>query len=217
MNTNDSQFLKAYNDLVSAFFNFMNVVSPQDRQQNNLSYVASQLNQLLDALTSTQQTVAPIGQQPPSPTLTEVPVQNPVEEEQTPPVQVPTFSENPQKPTFNAANAKTMYCAYPELVNGRYKFKSGMISEEPGEDSVYQLLVDENIQTGFVEIRELTGELLKIVANNPSLYTPLGVCPEAGCITVDRQSVTSASKLPLVKAVRGWEIAEGEKFKLTVS
>lgn len=217
MNTNDSQFLQAYNDLVSAFFNFMNVVSPQDRQQNNLSYVASQLNQLLNALTATQQTVAPTGQQPPSPTLAEVPVQNPVEAEEVSPVPVPPPSENPPKPTFNAANATKMYCAYPELVNGRYKFKSGMISKEPGEDSVYQLLIDENAQIGFVEIRELTGNLLKIVAKNPSLYTPLGVCPEAGCITVDRQSVTSASKLPLVKAVRGWEIAEGEKFKLTVS
>lgn len=50
MNTNDQQFLKAYNDLVTAFFNFMNVVSPNNNSQPNLSYVASQLNQVLNYL-----------------------------------------------------------------------------------------------------------------------------------------------------------------------
>ena len=61
MNTNDSQFLKAYNDLVTAFFNFMNVVSPQGSQQSNLSYVASQLNQLLNYLAATPQAATPAG------------------------------------------------------------------------------------------------------------------------------------------------------------
>lgn len=217
MNTNDQQFLKAYNDFVSAFFNFMNVVSPQDRQQNNLSYVASQLNQLLNYLAATPQSALPTEQQAPSPTFTEGPVQKTVEVDQVPQVQEPTPSVNPSKSTFNASNAKTKYCAYPELVNGRYKFKTSMISEEPGEDSVYQLLVDENAQTGFVEIRELTGNLLKIVANNPSLYIPLSICSGAGSITADKKSVISETKLHLVKAVRGWEIVEGENFKLTVS
>lgn len=218
MNTSDSQFLKAYSDLVSAFFNFMNVVNPQDRQQPDLSYVASQLNQLLNYLSAVPQTTAkPTMQQPQSPTITEPPAQNSPETESIPYVQDSTSQEDQPRSTFNSANAKSKYCAYPELVNGRYKFKSSMISEEVGEDSVYKLSIDENAQTGFVEIRELTGNILKTVANNPSLYTPLGICPEAGSITSERTSVTSRSKLHLVKAVRGWEIAEGENFILTIS
>lgn len=235
MNTNDSQFLKAYNDLVTAFFNFMNVVSPQGSQQSNLSYVASQLNQLLNYLAATPQTAATpqvvtapqivtppqtttsTVQQPPSPTFAEVPAQNPTETDPAPRVPEPAPSEIQPKPAFNEANARKRYCAYPELVNGRYKFKSSMISDYAGEDSVYKLTVDEDAQTGFVEIIELTGDILKTVANNPSLYTPLGICPEAVGINSDRTLVTSPSKLHLIKAVRGWEIAEGEIFTLAIS
>lgn len=216
MYTNDSQFLKAYNELVSAFFNFMNVVNPQDCQQPNLSYVASQLNQLLNYLAANPQTAKPTVHQPLTSTYEEALVQPPPEAELIPHIQVPTFQEKQTQPKFNSANAKSKYCAYPELVNGRYKFKSSMISEEVGEDSVYKLSIDENSQTGFVEILDLTGNLLKTVANNPSLYTPLGICPDAGSITSERTSVTSRSKLHLVKAVRGWEIAEGENFILTI-
>jgi len=229
MNTNDSQFLKAYNDLVTAFFNFMNVVSPQGSQQSNLSYVASQLNQLLNYLAATPQAVtAPqvittpqtttsTVQQSPSPTVAEAPAKNPTETDPAPCVPESAPSEIQPKPAFNEANARKRYCAYPELVNGRYKFKSSMISDYVGEDSVYKLTVDEEAQTGFVEIIELTGDILNTVANNPSLYTPLGICPEAVGINSDRTLVTSPSKLHLVKAVRGWEIAEGETFTLTIS
>lgn len=217
MNTNDSQFLKAYNDLVTAFFNFMNVVSPQGSQQPNLSYVASQLNQLLNYLATAPQAATPTVQQSSTPTGAEALVQNPTETEQAPRVLGPTPSENQPKPTFNEANAKTKYCAYPELVNGRYKFKSSMISDNADEDSVYKLTVDEDAQAGFVEIIELTGNILKTVANNPSLYTPLGICPEAVGINSERTLVTSRSKLHLVKAVRGWEIADGENFTLIIS
>lgn len=214
MNTNEPQFLKAYNDLITAFFNFMNVVSPQGSQQPNLSFVASQLNQLLNYLAAQPMSVSPNTQQLQTPSLAEAPVQAsqaPVSQ-----IQAPSISTSQSQPTFEAASAKIKYSAYPELVNGRYKFKSSTISEVAGEDSVYKLTIDESNQTGYVEMQELWGDILKTVASNPSLYTPLDICPDAGSISANLKSVSSQSKLRLVKAVRGWEIIEGEKFILNV-
>ena len=92
-----------------------------------------------------------------------------------------------------------------------------MISEDVEEVSVYRLTIDEEAVTGFVELQELSDNLLRIVASNPSLYTPLEICPQATSINSTKTSVSSQSKLRLVKVVRGWEIAEGEKFELTIS
>lgn len=214
MNTNEPQFLKAYNDLVTAFFNLMNVVSPQDSLQPNLSYIASQLNQLLNYLASQPLSVSQNTQQ----LQTSFPVEAPAHVSQAPvsQVQAPATSSSQHQPTFEATCAKTKYCAFPELVNGRYKFKSSTISEVVGEDSVYKLTIDDSTQTGYVEMQELSGDILKTVASNPSLYTPLDICPDAGSISANLKSVSSQSKLHLVKAIRGWEIVEGEIFKLIV-
>lgn len=213
MNTNDPQFLKAYNDLVAAFINFMNVVNPQGAHQPNLSYVASQLSQLLKYIGTSPQVEPTASTQP----LDEINEEFSIQGSPSP---IPTSSTDApviQQPTFNAANAKTKYCAYPELVKGRYKFKSSMITEDVKEVSVYRLTIDEEAETGFVELQELSDNLLRIVISNPSLYTPLEICPQARNINPEKTSVSSQSKLRLVKVVRGWEIAEGEKFELTIS
>lgn len=216
MNTNDSQFLKAYNELVTAFFNFMNVVSPQGSQQPNLSYVASQLNQLLNYLAAAPQGGAPTAppQQPSGDSNT---TQSPDPKPTIPPVITdPVPPGGHREPVANATNDKPKYCPYPELVNGRYKFKISKLSEDD-EDAVYKLCLDEEAQTGYVEIPTLTGNKLKMVANNPSLYMPQDICSNAGSITPDKNSVSSRFKLRLVRVVRGWEIADGEKFVLDIN
>lgn len=220
MNTNDSQFLKAYNDLVTAFFKFMNVVNPQGSQQPNLSYVASQLNQLLNYLAATPQSGAPTTPQQPA-DYPAVPDPQPMPQtQQTPQMPQPTtrlVMTDPVQLAANPTSDEPKYCSYPEPVNGRYKFKSSSITNAPNEDSVYKLCLNENTQDGYVEICPLSGDTLKIVANNPSLYMPLDICSNAGSITPDKNSVSSRSKLRLVKVVRGWEIADGEKFVLDIN
>ena len=75
MNTNDPQFLKAYNDLVAAFINFMNVVNPQGAHQPNLSYVASQLSQLLKYIGTSPQVGPTASTQPLEEINEEFPIQ----------------------------------------------------------------------------------------------------------------------------------------------
>ncbi len=227
MNTNDQQFLKAYNELVAAFFNFMNVVSPQNNQQLNLSYIASQLNQLLKYLGQIPQ--EPISAQ----NTMEVPEANP---NMATTVLSPSVVTNPspatspiqptvQNPPSNdeLLNPVVKYCAYPELTNGQYKFKSSALkdmdgneSDEERENFIYKLTIDESLMRGYVELVNLTSDQVKIITNNPTQYTPQDVCIGANNITPGKMSITSQSKLHLVKVVRGWVIAEGEKFVLNV-
>lgn len=211
MTTNDSQFLKAYNELVTAFFNFMNVVNPQGSQQPNLSYVASQLNQLLNYLAATPQKESYI-----TPTQPDGDIKSDPQQIAHPPH--PIISDPlPSAPPINTATDQPKYGSYPELVNGRLKFKSSMINDNSSEDSVYKLFLNEQAQEGYVELCPLSGDILKIVASNPSLYMPLEICSNAGNVTPDKKSVTSQSRLRLVKVVRGWEIADGEKFVLDIN
>lgn len=211
MNTNDSQFLKAYNELVTAFFHFMNVVNPQGNQQSNLSYVASQLNQLLNYLAAAPQKESSI-----TPTQPDGDVKTdsqPI----APPKDPILIDPLPPAPPINTATYQSKYGSYPEPFNGRFKFKSSMINDNSSEDSVYKLFLNEQAQEGYVELCPLSGDILKIVTSNPSLYLPLEICTNAGSVTPDKKSVTSKSRIRLVKVVRGWEIAEGEKFVLEVN
>lgn len=218
MNTNDQQFQKAYNELVTAFFNFMNVVSPQNSPQPNLSYIASQLNQLLNYL----------GTIPPAPvqvsdsdsvTIPEsvsVSESNPISDSMPNPIPKPEYDYLP--------NPVVRYCAYPELTNGQYKFKGSALKEVNSDESsderenyIYKLTIDEGVMRGYVELAELSQDQIEIISNNPTQYTPQDVCDGANNITPGKRSITSQSKLRLVKVVRGWVIAEGEKFILNVN
>lgn len=113
------------------------------------------------------------------------------------------------------------YCAYPEMVNGQYKFKSSALKEKDengsNEELIYKLTIDEDSMRGYVELSDLSDAQVKIVTNNPSLYFPKDVCVGANNVTPDKTSIKSQSKLRLEKVLRGWAIAEGEKFILNVN
>lgn len=220
MNTNDQQFLKAYNDLVTAFFNFMNVVSPDNNSQPNLSYVASQLNQVLNYLGTMAQGRNPEPLPPSNPILTSEPTSNSVTASDivTTPVPAHNLAPDLDEPLSNPV---VKYCAYPELINGQYKFKSSALKvkdeNESNEDYIYKLTIDEDSQRGYVELAELSDAQMKIIANNPSLYIPKDICEGASNVTPDKTSIKSQSQLHLIKVLRGWAIVKGEKFILNVN
>jgi hypothetical protein len=221
MNTNDQQFLKAYNDLVTAFFNFMNVVSPNNNSQTNLSYIASQLNQVINYLGMMSQGGTPEPLSPLDSVQAPAPTSNPILTSE--PISTHDSISNPDPDLDKSlSNPVIKYCAYPEMVNGQYKFKSSALkAKEPNENGsneeyIYKLTIDEDSMRGYVELAELSDAQVKIVANNPSLYIPKDVCLGANNVTPDKTSIKSQSKLRLEKVLRGWAIAEGEKFILNV-
>ena len=217
MNTNDPQFQKAYNDLITAFFSFMKVVNPKGDSRSILPYIASQLNQLLNCLeVMPRESQSQVEESTPI-TVTQDPasVKEPGSEQTT------TNLQPMGKMSLN--NPVIKYCAYPELTNGQYKFKSSALKVDSGDESneqrenyIYKLTIDEEANRGYVELAELSPDQVMIIANNPTLYTPQDICVGANNITPGKTSITSKSILRLEKAIRGWVIAAGEKFSLTV-
>ena len=121
-------------------------------------------------------------------------------------------------------NPVVKYCPYPELTNGKYKFKSSLFKEatsannsDDSESYIYKRTLDEETMQGYVELADLNMEQVKIITNNPTMYTPQDVCVGAENIVPGKTSIRSQSKLRLEKVVRGWVIADGQKFVLNVS
>lgn len=239
MDTRSNEFRAAYNQLVLAFVNFMNVVNPGDgTQQATLHMIAGQLDTLLCYLGSADEVQSADSRSQPSPVatfpladklskvVTGTPDASTCEETEDHGAIVP-HKEQPDA-TQPSSNVKIYYSPFPESVKGVWKFKSaslrlsedGQPIRERGNAYIYKLSLDENIGKGYVEIipvkKSIDTNTFNIIANNQSEYLPSDVCVNAEMLTIEKSELRCNTKVLLEKVMKGWSIAANQKFDLDI-
>lgn len=239
MDTRSNEFRAAYNQLVTAFANFMNVVNPgAGTQQATLHMIAGQLDTLLYYLGSAEEVQSVDNQSQPSPVES-----SPVADELSKgTARVPdasargeTVDREPISPHTEQLNAslpsdevKIYYSPFPEPVKGVWKFKSsslrlsedGQPIRERGNAYIYKLSLDENLGKGYAEIipikKSIDTNTFNIIANNQSEYLPSDVCVNAEILTIEKSELRCNTKVLLEKVTKGWSIVANQKFDLDI-
>ena len=209
MDTRSNEFRAAYNQLVTAFVNFMNVVNPNaGTQQATRHMIAGQLDTLLYYLGSAGEVQSAGSQSQPSP-VAPSPVADKLSKGSAGVPDASTREENadrkpivPHTEQPDAAlpsdDVKIYYSPFPEPVKGVWKFKSaslrlsedGQPIRERGNAYIYKLSLDENVGKGYAEIipvkKSIDTNTFNIIANNQSEYLPSDVCVNAEMLTIEK-------------------------------
>lgn len=219
MDTRSNEFRAAYNQLVTAFVNFMNVVNPEaSTQQATLHIIAGQLDTLLSYLGSTGEGKQTATHSLPEPSGSDSIVFEPVDEPKSGPSPAPVHS----------GEEKIYFSSYPELVKDVWKFKTGSLRlsedgqpiREMGNAFIYKLHLDEVAGKGYAEIipvkKSVDTNTFNIIANNQSEYLPSEVCVNADMLTANNTELRCSSKVLLEKVTKGWGILSNQKFVLDI-
>lgn len=239
MDTRSNEFRVAYNQLVTAFVNFMNVVNPgAGTQQATLHMIAGQLDTLLYYLGSAGEVQSVNNQSQPSP-VESSPLADKLSKgtagvpdastrgETVDREPIASHTEQPDEALLSE-DVKTYYSPFPEQVKGVWKFKSaslrlsedGQPIRERGNAYIYKLSLDENVGKGYAEIipikKSIDTNTFNIIANNQSEYLPSDVCVNAEMLTIEKTELRCNTKVLLEKVTKGWSIVSNQKFDLDI-